>query len=35
MDTACSYTFSTGCQMLAGAFGFLVAIVLYREGDSD
>ena len=35
MDTACRYTFSTGFQMLAGAFGSLVAIVLYREGDSD
>jgi hypothetical protein len=28
--TACYYTFSTVCQMLAGAFGFLVAVVLYR-----
>jgi hypothetical protein len=30
MDTACYYTFSTICQTLAGAFGFLVAVVLYR-----
>jgi hypothetical protein len=30
MATVCYYTFSTVCQTLAGAFGFLVAVVLYR-----
>jgi hypothetical protein len=30
MDTACYYTFSTICQTLAGAFGFLVAVVIFR-----
>jgi hypothetical protein len=35
MDSACYYTFSTVCQMLAGAFGFLVAVVLYRIQGMD
>jgi hypothetical protein len=35
MDSACYYTFSTVCQMLAGAFGFLVAVVLYRIQGID
>jgi hypothetical protein len=30
VENACYYTFSTVCQTLAGAFGFLVAVVLYR-----
>ena len=30
MDTACYYTLSTIAQTLAGAFGFLVAVVLFR-----
>jgi hypothetical protein len=30
LENACYYTFSTVCQTLAGAFGFLVAVVLYR-----
>lgn len=30
MDTACYYLFSTISQTLAGAFGFLVAVVLYQ-----
>ena len=30
METACYYTFSTIAQTLAGAFGFLVAVVLFR-----
>jgi len=30
MENACYYTFSTVCQMLAGAFGFLLAAVLFR-----
>ena len=30
MDTACYYTFSTISQTLAGAFGLLVAVVLFQ-----
>ncbi len=30
MENACYYTFSTISQTLAGAFGFLVAVVLYQ-----
>jgi hypothetical protein len=30
LENTCYYTFSTVCQVLAGAFGFLVAVVLYR-----
>jgi hypothetical protein len=30
METACYYTLSTISQTLAGAFGFLLAVVLYR-----
>jgi hypothetical protein len=30
MENACYYTFSTVSQTLAGAFGFLVAVVLYQ-----
>ena len=30
MEAACSYTLSTIAQTLAGAFGFLVAVVLFR-----
>ena len=30
MDIACYYTLSTISQTLAGAFGFLLAVVLYR-----
>jgi hypothetical protein len=30
MSNVCFYTFSTVCQTLAGAFGFLVAVALYR-----
>ena len=30
METACYYTLSTIAQTLAGAFGFLVAVVLFR-----
>ncbi len=30
MENACYYTFSTISQSLAGAFGFLVAVVLYQ-----
>ena len=30
MDTTCYYTFSTIAQTLAGAFGFLVAVVLFQ-----
>jgi hypothetical protein len=30
VDTACYYLFSTVSQTLAGAFGFLVAMVLYQ-----
>ena len=32
MATTCYYTFSTVCQTLAGAFGFLVAAAVYRMG---
>jgi hypothetical protein len=35
MDTACYYTFSTISQTLAGAFGFLVAVVIYRMQRID
>ena len=35
LDSACYYTFSTVCQTLAGAFGFLVAIALYRVQGID
>lgn len=33
MRNVCYYTFSTICQTLAGAFGFLVAVVLYRLNE--
>jgi hypothetical protein len=36
MQTACYYTLSTISQTLAGAFGFLLAVVLYRlQSSSD
>jgi hypothetical protein len=35
MENACYYTFSTISQTLAGAFGFLVAVVLYKMQGMD